>query len=137
VSQAVVVVVTHDDVVLPRAHHLVQTQLRPVPMNAVRARGVAQDVTLGQRAGPILLLASRFAAIPRFEDLFLFVVKDRTPGASVVLPRLDLSQDGIVWMLLGGVKDLPNVVQGLNVVHVHEELRGIFEEGDLVGYRGL
>jgi hypothetical protein len=40
-------------------------------------------------------------------------------------------------MLLGGVKDPPNVVQSLNVVQVHEELRGVFEEGDLVGCRGL
>jgi hypothetical protein len=42
-------------------------------------------------------------------------------------------------MLLGGVKDLPNVVQSRNVVQVDEELRGIFEEADLdlVGCRDL
>ena len=41
-------------------------------------------------------------------------------------------------MLFGGVKDLPHVVQCLNVVQVHEELRGVIENGgDLIGRRGI
>jgi hypothetical protein len=40
-------------------------------------------------------------------------------------------------MLFGRVKDLTYVVQCLNVVQVHEELRGVIEKGSLIGCRGL
>lgn len=129
-------VVTDDHVVLVSAHDFVQAQLRPVPVDAVLARGVTEDRALGQRAGPELLLPTRLAAVPRLEDLFLLVVEDRSPRPAVALPGHDFTQDGVVGMLLGGVEELPDVVQGLNVIQVHEELRSVADEGDGVSSRG-
>ena len=113
-----------------------QAECRAIPVNSVGARGVAQDRAFGDCAGQILDLPSRFSAVPRFEEFFLFVVDHRTPGAAVVLPGLDLTEHGVQRMFFGRVKDLPHVVESRHQIEIDEDLRGVADERDRVCRRG-
>ena len=129
-THAVVMFVSDYDIVIARAHDLVEPQVRTIPVDSIERGRIQHDVpgrpALGH--GPAGL-----SSVPGLEQPIVLVINHRAPRTSRRLPRFDFAEHRVFRMLLRRMKSTNDVVKQLHLLEIGKKLWRVADFANLAG----